>query len=683
MILKSMSLENFRQFQGKQVIVFATGKPSEQSRCITVLYGENGRGKTGIYRALMFGLYGENQLSQDEDTRAGEISLVNRHMLEQYPEELVKAVVEVEFSHDGCEFHVRRELQAMKKKNGEIIEQAGEALLRIQDADGNTTSWDEPQAIRLKVNKVLDYRVREYFLFDGEKIERLTRANIEQRREVAAGIRNLLNIDDLEKSISSAGKLCRELDQEVKSKSSGELQQAIQAMNQLEDSQQGIRKTVSTVENELKLVQREKRDTDGKLAQYQEIRGLVEDRKRIEAEKEGLEDRLVILEQDCRKHSPRVAFGLVKSTIQEVFDSIDAKVEKGDIPPVFRTDFIQRLIETEMCICGRKLEKGSSELAKIVEWMSKTPKSSEMDAAMHVWKQLDPILRDIPRHQNEAQHCLVQYSNTKDRIITLASQLETIAEQIGAEERGDAAELQGIRERLDKKHIELSAKLRRCHDELSEIASSLEELGRKRQALENDASIKDTLIRRSQMARDVRNALKDVYEAFTVEAANLIGTNATEIMHRILDEEGRRNLKAIVVEANYSLQMVDQWEGQFLANISAGQRQIMSIAFIASLAKAASGEGPLEMPLFMDTPFGRLSQTHRNNLIREIPNLASQWVLLATDTELRREEGAVLLDENRLGRFYKLEAQEDGTTQICEQSLCDVPTLLKATMEEE
>jgi DNA sulfur modification protein DndD len=87
------------------------------------------------------------------------------------------------------------------------------------------------------------------------------------------------------------------------------------------------------------------------------------------------------------------------------------------------------------------------------------------------------------------------------------------------------------------------------------------------------------------------------------------------------------------------------------------------------------------MPLFMDTPFGRLSQEHRNNLIREIPNLSSQWVLLATDTELRREEGQALLSGKQLGKFYRLTSQKDGTTSIDEQPLSQVPTILKAEME--
>ncbi|MDY6912138.1 MAG: ATP-binding protein, partial [Chloroflexota bacterium] len=110
MILRKMVLENFRQFKGRQEIVFAKGGSSRKSPCITVLYGENGRGKTGIYRALMFGLYGESRLSQDEQAKTGELSLVNRHVLELQPEEPVKAVVEIEFTHNDCQYHLHREL---------------------------------------------------------------------------------------------------------------------------------------------------------------------------------------------------------------------------------------------------------------------------------------------------------------------------------------------------------------------------------------------------------------------------------------------------------------------------------------------------------------------------------------------------------------------------------------------
>ena len=47
MKLLSIELLNFRQFYGKQKIEFANGDKN-----ITIIFGENGKGKTGIFRAL-------------------------------------------------------------------------------------------------------------------------------------------------------------------------------------------------------------------------------------------------------------------------------------------------------------------------------------------------------------------------------------------------------------------------------------------------------------------------------------------------------------------------------------------------------------------------------------------------------------------------------------------------------
>jgi DNA sulfur modification protein DndD len=88
------------------------------------------------------------------------------------------------------------------------------------------------------------------------------------------------------------------------------------------------------------------------------------------------------------------------------------------------------------------------------------------------------------------------------------------------------------------------------------------------------------------------------------------------------------------------------------------------MAFIMALAKIAAGGELLEMPLFMDTPFGRLSFDHRCSLIDNIPDLCAQWILLATDTELRQPEARRLLGTGRWGVFYQLKASETGETTI-------------------
>ena len=63
MKLLKMELENFRQYYGKQSIEFA----SNNRENTTIIFGENGKGKTGIYRAIMFVLFGSTHISQDSE----------------------------------------------------------------------------------------------------------------------------------------------------------------------------------------------------------------------------------------------------------------------------------------------------------------------------------------------------------------------------------------------------------------------------------------------------------------------------------------------------------------------------------------------------------------------------------------------------------------------------------------
>lgn len=55
MILDSMTLDNFRQYYGRQRLQFARGNKQN----ITVLHGVNGAGKTSLFLALNWCLYGE------------------------------------------------------------------------------------------------------------------------------------------------------------------------------------------------------------------------------------------------------------------------------------------------------------------------------------------------------------------------------------------------------------------------------------------------------------------------------------------------------------------------------------------------------------------------------------------------------------------------------------------------
>lgn len=60
MKIKKLKLENFRQFYGQHEIEFG-----QDQKNTTIILGANGNGKTGIFRAVVYSLYGDISLEQD------------------------------------------------------------------------------------------------------------------------------------------------------------------------------------------------------------------------------------------------------------------------------------------------------------------------------------------------------------------------------------------------------------------------------------------------------------------------------------------------------------------------------------------------------------------------------------------------------------------------------------------
>jgi DNA sulfur modification protein DndD len=91
-----------------------------------------------------------------------------------------------------------------------------------------------------------------------------------------------------------------------------------------------------------------------------------------------------------------------------------------------------------------------------------------------------------------------------------------------------------------------------------------------------------------------------------------------------------------------------------LADFSAGERELYSLALIQSL-RQVSGR---RLPVIIDTPLARLDKSHRQRFIRDyVPAVSDQVVLIATDAEL----GEQLLAEAEpyLARVYRLNYDQE------------------------
>jgi DNA sulfur modification protein DndD len=674
MILRMLTLENFRQFRGVQTVEFAGGGADGPN--ITVVLGENGRGKTGLYRALMFCLYGESVLVQDEGTSRGELYLVNKAAVAELGTgESLSARVSVKFSHHSVPFEITRWIRAVRQGDRQI-EQIDRVELRTQDPNGNAVLIDNPREVLESVDRVLDRRVREYFLFDGERIEHLTRASASQRVEVQKGITCLLNIDDLEKSIRVTKRLRDVLTAELQEVSQGDYARVNAALGDVEDeltanrdSQQSLTEQIAAAEAQLSHLRSQQEA-------HEHIGALARERNQLDQRRTQLRDESRDMLQAMREQVGPSAVLLANGLIDSVFAEVDSRRRAGEIPSALRKDLIEKIIEDRVCICHREVVPGTDAFDAIIEWKNRTVDEATENAAMELWRFLSG-LRDRFDHVRVFLETTVQrYADMKNEIEQLSGRIESLDEEIGDRERADGTDLQrlidGTIRDLGRYESELSTR----QDEREELEAKKKELQAEREEIERQQSVKSELDKRVRLAVQTHEALVEVRDEFTQEMKDRLSAAASEHFSMLLDDDSKRMLRRIVVQDDYSLQVMDPWDRPFLANISAGQRQIVSLSFILALAEAAASSDVFEMPLFTDTPFGRLSWQHRENLIREIPDEAAQWILLATDTEIGRREASFMLSGGRWGRLHVLEPQQDGSTRISEYPVEQALSLL-------
>jgi DNA sulfur modification protein DndD len=87
---------------------------------------------------------------------------------------------------------------------------------------------------------------------------------------------------------------------------------------------------------------------------------------------------------------------------------------------------------------------------------------------------------------------------------------------------------------------------------------------------------------------------------------------------------------------------LDQFNEPARPDLSAGEREVLSLAFITSIAKSANKEAPF----IIDTPFGRISKRPRKSIAQVIPEMVTQLILFVTDTELTQESEEIFMSKS-------------------------------------
>lgn len=664
MELIEIEMYNFRQYLGDNKICFSRGDFNT-----TVILGENGKGKTGIYRAVMFSLYGLRKIQQDDSRE--EVRLVNRILIQK--NNMAEATVRVKFEHQKSIFTIERVIKGITINN-RYEESIFSVKLSSLDSDGNYSIVSEEELeIEAFMERIMGRQIKDFFIFDGEKIDTLVKTDDVVKKEVKTAIQKLLQLDDLEQSLKYLITTEQSLRQEISKKSSnmkiGEINELI--VNNSIDLEK-LYKEKKELESELRDAKLITYELDESLKENEITSKLLQEYNAKKLEYTLLNEKLEYINGEIVSEClDNISSVFLKNT----YMSVDKMLEQAslDISLLIPVEVFKHSLETEFCACCEtNISSDDSAKHAIKKNLEKNLESGTGSIFTSVRGFILNDLSNIDVKKSKVQKNAKVLYEIDEQISGLKLTMKTIQEKLGSSfntnidisnTKNSYLEAVGVENSAEDNLIKINKEIDAKNVAKSELNQMLLE------EIEKDSLI-NNLKNERNFVENLRIKLIKISTEFNDEVREILNKKTTELFKKMIDSKDDELITEVYINDKFELELIGRDKEIINQDISQGQRHIMSLAFIMALAEVAAGsEEVASFPFFMDSPFNRLSGNNRDNIIRIIPTLVSQWILLLTDTELTVAEEKVLKDTNKLGKYYVIDQIEPFHAVIEEKSI--------------
>jgi len=246
------------------------------------------------------------------------------------------------------------------------------------------------------------------------------------------------------------------------------------------------------------------------------------------------------------------------------------------------------------------------------------------------------------------------------RIGTLQQQIDELDDDIkrigGSEDESDIenltrdyadvkAEIRLKREGIDKE-IKKISEYKANKDQLSKSITKL--------AAGTDYKIANARYELCNELHAIFDESKTRYREYLKEQ---VESDATALFVKL---SGDKDYVGLKINDSYGLSIVHR-SGRLIPGRSSGYEHLVALSLIGALHKNA----PLQGPIIMDSPFGRLDPIHKANIVRLLPEMAEQSMLLAYTKEIDEQVARQELKSNLL-KEYTLERVSSLHTEISE-----------------
>jgi len=638
MLIKKISLKNFRQYDGEKEIAFSI----DPEKNITFVLGGTGFGKTTLCQAFRWCLYGKSDFKKPEDI------LSQKRIDDLRDGQTSVTSVTLDISHGGKDYSVYRSTTYQKKNEKFSLVSSQSRVLCTEKGIQKVVPNKEEF-----VKEIIPEELSEYFFLSGEKIEAMS-DDIKKGKSKAFGeaVNTLLDLDYYKNAIKHLKNISKEYGVSGISAGYENFEKKLELLNAK------IRSNESNLELYRNQLEEEEKNRDyhlEKIAEYKAKLKSIESAKDIAQEREG---KVIKLEginraidreyksgiQDFIKSAPYFfANHSMASMVNFLKDA--SNIETDEIPERLHADLIDWIEKKGKCICGTCVSKDDTCFEMLEKWRHIVPPES-----------IGTLVSNVKRETQDKMRLGEDLSSTlRTRKVRIMEYYENAEDT----ER----EIKSLDERLAKAEdtSEIERNLRMSSSDCERSKNKVTELQKWIFNAKSDSERfkrdREDLLATSEEGRKIL-AWKKVTERLAKDFEDELNKDEQEKRQNLINAVQSAFKK--IYDADFTISIDDDYNITTTSKkeLSTGQGLSVIFAFLSGLLDVIKankdGKEGMELesyPLVLDAPFSVLDKERIKSLCDVLPKVSEQIIVFIKDVdgEIAKERMS-----SKIGKSYKL-----------------------------
>lgn len=667
MLIKSITLNNFRQFKGKQTLVFST----DVDKNVTVLLGDNTFGKTTILQAFNWCLYGVADFPKDSNPDF----LLNLEVANEQAgiQQKCEVYVELILKHKDIEYIVLRK-QAYIDRAYENWNALNNQLTVSYKEDGIIKPVREGEERNI-INGILPQSLSGYFFFDTERV-----SDISTRKDLSEAVRGLLGLAAVGNARKHLGARTQKATAIGQWNNSLDLagddraREALETISRETDRIESLKSEIENAERELETLNNQKEKIAEILRDNQSTAELQRQKQTLEVlldnEKKELDN---ANKNFLRLFSSNAVSYFALPLIDQAQELLaNANVDDRGIRDMTEAS-IRDIIKRGRCICGASIvvpqnsNQGNEAYQHIIDELNYVLPAHLGTAIMSFKDLVAADQRNLAQFYPTIEQMYKNIQKHRDTIAKIEDDIAHIEKSIYGKENMSSYEADMNRIKADIKRM--NDKKERCNRDIGACESAINSAQKVYDGLVAASDRNRRLIIYLAYAEKICNWIDETYAEKEQEMRSRLQEKVNDIFSKMY--HGQRRVQ---IDNRYHVTLFAQLNGkEVVTGESEGLKRVKNFAFIAGLVDLAKEKASLgknsetitwdneAYPLVMDAPFSNADETHIKNISGVLPEVANQVIMFVMEKDWQYAKTVM---NTHVGKYCILKKFSESYTKI-------------------